>query len=173
MFWLRTAVQLAFGAIFIMSIVGFVVMNQSVDSLGQSISDISLAAELRNGISGLRKYSMQLFNIPRGLVDPVWTETERRNMFYEAKNLSAFNEHLYLRMQHLTPELNELYTTPVVDMEEMAEPGTVTISSQTLWQAMNSLLSHAFLMLEVPLDQIGETEPHTFVRSQNACSFAF
>jgi len=163
MFWLRTAVQLAFGAIFIMSIVSFVVMNQSIDSLGQSISDISLAAELRNGISGLRKYSLQLFNIPRGMIDPSLAEEERRNIYYQAGNLSYFNEQLYLRMSDFTPELNELYTTPAVDMEEMAEPGKVGITSQTLWQAMNNLLSHAKLMLEVPLDQIEETETHTFV----------
>jgi len=168
MFWLRSAVQLLFTVILVMSVVGHVVMKDSIVSLDSAIVDVSSAAELRNGIAGIRKAGLLLYNIQQGILPATLETEERRNLYYQAGNLSFYNTELYLHMQSLSSELRTLYVEPTVMIEDIVD-GKVVTTWQNLWQAMNNLLSHAYLMHEQPLAQITELNPHYFVSVYISC----
>lgn len=163
MFWLRTAVQLTFVVIIVMSVVGFVVMQSSVHSLDKSIADIASVSQLRDGLSGIRKTAQQLYFINRGYIDPSYEAMERRNLRYQAGNLSMLHENLYLGMKDMTPALQALYVQPIVAIESISGQ-TVLVTDQNLWQSLNSLIANAFLLHEVPLREISETQTNYFVR---------
>lgn len=163
MFWLRSAVQLLFVVIIVMCIVGFAVMKNSIRTLDGAIQDISSAAELRNGMTGVRKAGLYLFNVQQGFLPASQEDAERRNLYYQARNLTKYNEELYLHMADMTPELQALYTAPNILVESIID-GVVKTESLNLWQAMNSFISHAFLLHETPLAEMSETHPNYFVR---------
>ena len=168
MLGLRTAMQLLFVVITVMSIVGYAVIQQSVHSLDASIRDISAAADLRNGMGGLRKTALHLTMIARGLIDPSWEAVERRNLLTQVHDLSHRNEELYLRMPELTTALQNLYTKPSVTTDVVINERSVQVKEETLWQAMNGMISHSLLLHEVPLSDMRDTEAHVFVSNRSA-----
>jgi len=109
-----------------------------------------------------------LYNIQQGILPATLETEERRNLYYQAGNLSFYNTELYLHMQSLSSELRTLYVEPTVMIEDIVD-GKVVTTWQNLWQAMNNLLSHAYLMHEQPLAQITELNPHYFVSVYISC----
>jgi hypothetical protein len=169
MFWLRTAVQVTFLVILVMSIVGFAVMKSSMTDLQKSVHDISDATELANTVVGVRKSTRSLNLVNRGLLPASVEEIEFTNIRRIATSMAALHHRLYLQMEKLSPELKAVYHDPTIMTEVLVE-SVVTTQDKNFWTTMSDLVANAYLLGQRPLSEITESNPQYFFIAENTRS---
>jgi len=160
---LRIALRLAFLVVFIMALVGFVVVRDSLATMNRSINDVSAAAETKDIIAGFRKASTNMMMMARGFTSTDNEDAERRNLLYLMKNLTVVQDKLFLHRGAVPGLLRDIYSTPNIDLESIVGQ-KVTVSQENLWHTLASIMNSADSIRQLPLDALAvDTHPDNFV----------
>jgi len=161
---LRIALRLTFVIVVVMAIVGFSVVKDSLTIMNDSINDVSAGAESRDLLNGIRKASTNLMLMGQGLMSADRAEVERRNIYYLIQNLTAVQSQLYLHRRTMNGELNSLYTSANIELEEIVS-SKVSVRLENLWYSISTILANADQIRQLSLTSLAETRrPEYFVR---------
>jgi len=167
---LRIALRLAFLVVFIMALVGFVVVRDSLATMNRSINDVSAAAETKDIIAGFRKASTNMMMMARGFTSTDNEDAERRNLLYLMKNLTVVQDKLFLHRGAVPGLLRDIYSTPNIDLESIVGT-TVSIRQENLWHTLAAIMTSADSIRQLPLETLSvDTHADNFVSPDHLAS---